>query len=153
LARLDVGIMGSNPTRGMDVYVYVYVYYMFVLSCVGRGLAMSWSLIQGVLPYVYKRLRNQIAGHAPVRAVKLLKEKSSQVENLWPLFSKLLKNQSCTRGLKHEQSSSTRILRSWVRITFETWMSPCPYCVCVDLYADSGIVTGWSPVEGVPATV
>jgi hypothetical protein len=32
----------------MDVYVYVYVYSMFVLSCVGRGLAMSWSLIQGV---------------------------------------------------------------------------------------------------------
>jgi hypothetical protein len=25
----------------MDVYVYVYVYSMFVLSCVGRGLAMS----------------------------------------------------------------------------------------------------------------
>jgi hypothetical protein len=23
LARLDAGIMGSNPTRGMDVYVYV----------------------------------------------------------------------------------------------------------------------------------
>jgi hypothetical protein len=36
----------------MDVYVYVYVYSMFVLSCVGRGLAMSWSLIQGVLPTV-----------------------------------------------------------------------------------------------------
>jgi hypothetical protein len=37
LARLDVGIVGSNPTRGMDVYVYVYVYSMFVLSCVGRA--------------------------------------------------------------------------------------------------------------------
>jgi hypothetical protein len=36
----------------MDVYVYVYVYSMFVLSCVGRSLAMSWSLIQGVLPTV-----------------------------------------------------------------------------------------------------
>jgi hypothetical protein len=32
------------------VYVYVYVYFMFVLSCVGRGLAMSWSLVQGVVP-------------------------------------------------------------------------------------------------------
>jgi L-amino acid N-acyltransferase YncA len=38
---LDAGIVGSNPTRGMDVYVYVYVYSIFVLSCVGRGLAMS----------------------------------------------------------------------------------------------------------------
>jgi hypothetical protein len=32
----------------MDAYVYVYVYSMFVLSC----LAMSWSLVQGVLPTV-----------------------------------------------------------------------------------------------------
>jgi hypothetical protein len=67
LARLDAGIVGSNPTRGMDVYVYVYVYSMFVLldvyvyvyvysmfvlSCVGRGLAMSCSLVQGVVPTV-----------------------------------------------------------------------------------------------------
>jgi hypothetical protein len=41
LAPLDAGIVVSNPTRGIDVYVYVYVYSMFVLSCVGRGLAMS----------------------------------------------------------------------------------------------------------------
>jgi hypothetical protein len=33
----------------MDVYMYVYVYSMFVLYFVGRGLAMSWSLVQGVL--------------------------------------------------------------------------------------------------------
>jgi hypothetical protein len=33
----------------MEVYVYVCFYSMFVLSCVGRGLAMSWSLVQGVL--------------------------------------------------------------------------------------------------------
>jgi hypothetical protein len=50
LVRLDAGIVGLNPIRGMDVYVYVYVYSMFVLSYVDRGLAMSWSLIQGVLP-------------------------------------------------------------------------------------------------------
>jgi hypothetical protein len=48
LARLDAGIVGSNPTRGMHVYMYVYVYSVFVLSCVGTGLAMSWSLVQGV---------------------------------------------------------------------------------------------------------
>jgi hypothetical protein len=41
LARLDAGIIGSNPTRGMNVYMYVYIYSMFVLSYVGRGLAMS----------------------------------------------------------------------------------------------------------------
>jgi hypothetical protein len=52
LARLDAGIVRSNPTRGMDVYVYVYVYSMFALSCVGKGLEMGWSLIQGVLSTV-----------------------------------------------------------------------------------------------------
>jgi hypothetical protein len=41
------------------MFMCMYVYSMFVLSCVGRGLAMSLSLIQGVLPYVYKRLRNR----------------------------------------------------------------------------------------------
>jgi hypothetical protein len=41
LACLNAGIVGSNPTGDMNIYVYVYVYSMFVLSCVGRGLAMS----------------------------------------------------------------------------------------------------------------
>jgi hypothetical protein len=36
----------------MDFYVYVYVYFMFVLASVGWGLAMSWSLVQVVLPTV-----------------------------------------------------------------------------------------------------
>jgi hypothetical protein len=34
-ARLNTGIVGSNPARGMDVCVYS----VFVLSCVGSGLA------------------------------------------------------------------------------------------------------------------
>jgi hypothetical protein len=34
----------------MDVCVYS----VFVLSCVGSGLATDWSLVQGVLPIVYK---------------------------------------------------------------------------------------------------
>jgi hypothetical protein len=33
--------------------------FILVVFSVGRGLAMSSSLIHGVLPYVYKRLRNQ----------------------------------------------------------------------------------------------
>jgi hypothetical protein len=40
LARLDTGIVGSNPTGGID-FICMYVYSMFVLSFVGRGLAMS----------------------------------------------------------------------------------------------------------------
>jgi hypothetical protein len=48
--RLNTGIVGSNSARGMDVCVYP----VFVLSCVGSGLATGWSLVQGVLPIVYK---------------------------------------------------------------------------------------------------
>jgi hypothetical protein len=52
LARFDAGVVASNPTRGVDVYVYAYVYFMFMLSCVDRGPVMIWSLVQGVLPTV-----------------------------------------------------------------------------------------------------
>jgi hypothetical protein len=49
-ARTKTGIVGSNPTRDMDVCVYS----VFVVSCVGSGFATGWSLAQGVLPTVYK---------------------------------------------------------------------------------------------------
>jgi hypothetical protein len=42
-ARSNTGIVGSNPTRGMDVCVYS----VFVL---GSGLATGWSPVQRVLP-------------------------------------------------------------------------------------------------------
>jgi hypothetical protein len=45
-ARSDVGIVSSNPT---EAWMFVYVYSVFLL---GRGLAIGWSLIQGVLPTV-----------------------------------------------------------------------------------------------------
>jgi hypothetical protein len=45
-ARLDAVIVGSNPT---EAWMFVYVYSVFVL---GSGLAIGWSLIQGVLPTV-----------------------------------------------------------------------------------------------------
>jgi hypothetical protein len=34
--------------------MFVCVYSVFVLSCVGSGLATGWSLVQGVLPTVHK---------------------------------------------------------------------------------------------------
>jgi hypothetical protein len=43
--RSDTGIVGSNPTRGMDVCVYS----VTVLSCAGSGLATGRSPVQGVL--------------------------------------------------------------------------------------------------------
>jgi hypothetical protein len=57
----------------------VYVYSMFVLSCVGRGLAMSWSLVQGVLPTVLDNeteVKRKVSWtpHAPVGAKKIIKK-------------------------------------------------------------------------------
>jgi hypothetical protein len=52
LARSKAGIVGSNPTQGMDICVCVY--FVFVL-CVGRSIVMSWSLVQGVLRAVKKK--------------------------------------------------------------------------------------------------
>jgi hypothetical protein len=46
-ARLDAGIVASNPTQGMDDWCV----YVFIL-CLGSGFATSWSLAQGVLPSV-----------------------------------------------------------------------------------------------------
>jgi hypothetical protein len=51
-ARSNTGIMGSNPTRGMDVYVCLFC--VFVVLCVGSGLATGWSPGQQVLPTVYR---------------------------------------------------------------------------------------------------
>jgi formate hydrogenlyase subunit 3/multisubunit Na+/H+ antiporter MnhD subunit len=47
--RSNTGVVGSNPTRGMDVCVYS----VFVLACVGSGLATGWSPVQVFLPIVY----------------------------------------------------------------------------------------------------
>jgi hypothetical protein len=46
----NIGIVGSNLIRGTDICVYS----VFVLSCIGSGLATGWSRIQRVLPTVCK---------------------------------------------------------------------------------------------------
>jgi hypothetical protein len=48
--RSNIGIVGSNPTRGMDVCVHS----VSVLSYAGNRLATGSSLVQGVLPTVYR---------------------------------------------------------------------------------------------------
>jgi hypothetical protein len=45
-ARSNTGVVGSNPTRCMDVCLRLF--------CVSSGLAMGWYPVQGVLPTVYK---------------------------------------------------------------------------------------------------
>jgi hypothetical protein len=57
-ARLNTGIVGSNPTRGMDVCVRLFV---FVLFCV-KVTVLRWpDPLQGVLPTVYriKEMKNR----------------------------------------------------------------------------------------------
>jgi hypothetical protein len=48
----NAGIVGSNPTQGMDVCVRLFC--VCVVLCVGSGLATGWSPVQGVLPTVYR---------------------------------------------------------------------------------------------------
>jgi hypothetical protein len=50
-ARSKAGIVSSNPTQGMDVWCMC-LFCVCVVLCLGRGLATSWSLLQGVLPSV-----------------------------------------------------------------------------------------------------
>jgi hypothetical protein len=47
-ARSNTGIVGSNPSRGVDVCVRFYC--VCIVLCVGSGLATGWSPVQGVLP-------------------------------------------------------------------------------------------------------
>jgi hypothetical protein len=54
--------------------------------------------------------------------------------------------------LRHEPISLARKLESWVRIPLNTWMSLCVYSVFVLLCVDNGIVSGWSPIQGVLST-
>jgi hypothetical protein len=54
-ARSNIGVVGSNPTQGMDVCVRLFC--VCVVLCVGSGLTTGRSPVEGVLPTVYK-LRN-----------------------------------------------------------------------------------------------
>jgi hypothetical protein len=47
-------ILGSWVRISLEAWMFVYVYFVFMLSCVGSGLATAWSLVLGVLPTVYK---------------------------------------------------------------------------------------------------
>jgi hypothetical protein len=49
-ARSNAGIVGSNPTQGLDVCVRLFC--ICVVLCVGSGLEMGWSSVQGVLPTI-----------------------------------------------------------------------------------------------------
>jgi hypothetical protein len=50
--RSNSGIVGLNPTQGMDAFVRLFC--VCVILCVSNGLATGWSPAQGVLATVYK---------------------------------------------------------------------------------------------------
>jgi hypothetical protein len=63
-ARTKAGIVGSDPTQGMDVYVRLFC--VCVVQYVGSGLAMGWSHVQSVLPTVCK-IKNWKSGQGPTK--------------------------------------------------------------------------------------
>jgi hypothetical protein len=48
--RSNTGVVCSNPTRGMDVYLHLFCVYVVLCS----RLATGWSPVQGVLPTMHK---------------------------------------------------------------------------------------------------
>jgi hypothetical protein len=50
--RSQTGIVGSNPTQGIDIWCVCAFLCVCVVLCLGRGLSTSWSPVQGVLPSV-----------------------------------------------------------------------------------------------------
>jgi hypothetical protein len=76
-ARSNAGIMGSNPTWGIDVCVRLFC--VCVVLCVGSGLATGWFPVQGVLPPVYsiKKLKKRPSSNK--RHVEPLKRKNVEL--------------------------------------------------------------------------
>jgi hypothetical protein len=66
--RSDADIVGSNPTRGMNVCVCVYS--VCVVLCVDSGLATSWSPVQGVYRLCIEDQETERAAKAQQRAVE-----------------------------------------------------------------------------------
>jgi hypothetical protein len=71
-AVCNAGIVGSNPTQGMDVCVLLFR--VCVVLCVGSGLATGWSPVQGVLLTVYKIKKLKKAAEVQKIGLKSLRQ-------------------------------------------------------------------------------
>jgi hypothetical protein len=67
-ARSNAGIVGSNPTRCLDICVFLF--FVCVVLCVGSGLSTGWSPVQGVQPTVYKIKKLKKRPRSNVRTVE-----------------------------------------------------------------------------------
>jgi hypothetical protein len=65
-ARSNAGIMVSNLTKGVDVFVRLFC--VCVVLCVGSGLVTSWSPVQGVLSSLYKNKKLK-SGQGPTKGL------------------------------------------------------------------------------------
>jgi hypothetical protein len=74
-ASSNAGVVGSNPTWGMDVCMRLFCVYA-VLS-VGSGLAKGWSPVQGVLSTVYRFKK--------LKSVKIQKG-CRAIESVWSCY-------------------------------------------------------------------
>jgi hypothetical protein len=63
-ARSNSGIVGSNPTQGMDVCVCLFS--VCVVLCVGSGFVAGRSPVQGVLPTAC-RIKKLKSGQGPTK--------------------------------------------------------------------------------------
>jgi hypothetical protein len=70
--RSNTGVVGSNPTRGIDVSVRLFC--VCVVLCVGSGLATGLSPVRGVLPAVC-RLRNWKSWKGPAKGYRSREKK------------------------------------------------------------------------------
>jgi hypothetical protein len=70
-AGYNIGIVGSNLTRGMEVCVRLF--WVCVVLWVGSGLATGWSPVQAILPSVYriKKLKQRRRGRIDPRFLDL----------------------------------------------------------------------------------
>jgi hypothetical protein len=112
------------------------VYSMFVLSCVGRGLAMSWSLVQGVLPTVLDKeteMKQKVSRmrHAPVWAKKGINnnKKIAMVQN-WCV---LPQNVMCaTNSYKKLYIPTLQLEKGKIlNLIFKFWTFIISYTLCL----------------------
>jgi hypothetical protein len=96
----NTGIVGSNPTQGMDVCVRLSC--VCVGLCVGSGIATGWSPVQEVLSTVYRikvshfhSARRVSAANAVCRPTYISKNSGLSVRNLIWSFSFFVFNCFC----------------------------------------------------------